>query len=480
MSKPRLLIPMSIQFSVRYILRTGLLDRLREVAEPVILLGWRDEDLEGELKRANIEVDFLIASRVGKNYDRVRSWMNVIQKMRLNTPSEMIWERRADLFRSPYGRLRRRARRRLFHTVFSVPASERLLRRKEEELWKSDTNMQEVQEQMDRLGPDAALSLTPFLPDEEMVLRVCEHRGIPLSTSVLSFDNITTRGWWPVHFDRYLVWNRYNAAELMRGYPDIPTDNITIVGSPQFDFYWNPSFCWDEGEWRRQLSLPPERPVILFGGGHFFCAPHEPRFLQQIDEAISGGEIPGNPVILFRGHPVDEIKRWMPILDHAKNVVYDDPSPKGRAKGKAIGRANMSRRDIEKLASCLFHSRVHVNVASTMAIDGAIFDRPQIGPAYDDTPGRKYDQSCRELYLHEHFLPITRSGGVEVVHSRDELIRAVRSGLEEPGKLAGERKRLVREICTFDDGRATERVAQAVRSFLEQNVRAGDAVAKSA
>ena len=47
MTKPRLLIPMSIQFSVRYILRSGLLDRLREIADPIVLLGWRDDDLEG-------------------------------------------------------------------------------------------------------------------------------------------------------------------------------------------------------------------------------------------------------------------------------------------------------------------------------------------------------------------------------------------------------------------------------------------------
>jgi hypothetical protein len=36
MTKPRLLIPMSIQFSVRYILRSGLLDRLREIADPIV------------------------------------------------------------------------------------------------------------------------------------------------------------------------------------------------------------------------------------------------------------------------------------------------------------------------------------------------------------------------------------------------------------------------------------------------------------
>src|ERR1700722_17898794 len=111
MARPRLLIPISIQFSVRYILRTGLLDRLREVAEPVILLGWRDAELESELKAAGVEVHSMIERRMGKGYDRVRSWMNLLQKKRLATSSEGQWERRADLERSIYGRIRRRARK---------------------------------------------------------------------------------------------------------------------------------------------------------------------------------------------------------------------------------------------------------------------------------------------------------------------------------------------------------------------------------
>jgi CDP-Glycerol:Poly(glycerophosphate) glycerophosphotransferase len=467
---------MSIQFSVRYILRTGLLDRLRESVEPVILLGWRDEELEAELKRAGIEAHPMIERRMGKSYDRVRSWMNLLHKRQLATPSEWVWERRADLHRSLYGRFRRRARRKLFLAATSLPGAAAWIEEKERELWITDTNVDEARAQIDRLRPDAAFSLTPFLPNEEMALRVCEERGIPLCTSILSFDNITTRGWWAVRFDRYMVWNRYNAAELRRSYPEIPESDIEIVGAPQFDFYRNPSFCWSDAEWRRELSLPPDRPVILFAGGYYFCAPHEPRFLQQLGEAIENGQIPQNPVILFRNHPIDPIERWLPVLKRAKNIVYDDPFPKGRIRGHS----NMPTRDIQKLASCLFHSAVHINIASTMAVDGAIFDRPQVAPAYDDTPEEKYARTSKELYLQEHYLPITNSGGLEVVHSKDQLIQAVRSALEQPQRLAEGRKRLVREICTYDDGRATERVARSVVSFLEENVMAGDAVAKSA
>jgi hypothetical protein len=467
---------MSIQFSVRYILRTGLLDRLRDLVEPVVLLAWHDDELESELRNSGVEAHRLIERQMGKRYDRIRSWMNVLHKKQLATPSETVWERRADLERSAYRRLRRRARKQAFHTAFAIPGSSDWLHRKERELWETDTNVNEVRAQIDQLRPDAAFSLTPFLPAEEMALRVCEERGIPMCTSILSFDNITTRGWWAVRFDRYMVWNHHNATELRRSYPEISESDIEIVGAPQFDFYWNPAFCWSEADWRRQLSLPPDRPVILFAGGYFFCAPHEPRFLQQIDEAIERGEIHGNPVILFRNHPIDPIERWLPILRQSRHIVYDDPFPKGRVRGHS----NMPVRDIQKLASCLFHSRVHINIASTMAVDGAIFDRPQIAPAYDDTPSRKYEKTSLDLYFQEHYLPITRSGGLEIVRSREELIQAVRSALEQPGRLAEGRKRLVREICSFDDGRATDRVARGVRSFLSERLPAEDAVAKSA
>lgn len=476
MTKPRLLIPMSIQFSVRYLLRSGMLERLRDVVQPVILLAWKDEVLETELRQAGMEVHPMIERKMGKDYDRVRSWMSLLHKRQLATSSEGVWERRSDLERTSYQRWRRRARKRIFHMAAAIPGTEDWLRRKEKELWETDNNIGEFRAQMDRLKPDAALSLTPFLLDEEMAMRVCEERGIPLCTSLLSFDFVTTRGWWAVKFDRYMVWNRYNAQELLRSHPEICAEQVEIVGAPQFDFYYDPSYLWSETEWRQQLGLPADRPVILFAGGFYFCAPHEPRFLQQVDEAIERGEIPGNPVILFRNHPIDPIERWLPILKQAKHIVYDDPWPTGRIKGHS----NMRTNDIQKLASCLYHSKIHINIASTMAIDGAIFDRPQIAPAYDDSPNPIYSQTSRDLYTQEHYLPITNSGGLEIVYSRDEFIKAIREGLVNPGRMAEGRKKLVREICTFADGHASERVTKAVRAFLETNILADEAVAKSA
>ena len=159
-------------------------------------------------------------------------------KKQLNTPSEGVWERRADLGRSPYARLRRRARKRIFDALFSIPGSTEWLRRQGTGAsGRPTTTWRKCGRRSTACRPDAALSLTPFLTNEEMAMRVCEERGIPLCTSLLSFDNVTTRGWWAVRFDRYMVWNRYNAEELLRSHPEISPSEVDIVGAPQFDFY---------------------------------------------------------------------------------------------------------------------------------------------------------------------------------------------------------------------------------------------------
>lgn len=468
MSKPRLLVPVSLQFSVRYLLRTGLLQSLRENALPVILLAWEDRELQREFEAEGCEVHPLHKMQWGTTYTRARMQVNMLHEHRLASPSATIRERRANLDRSFRVRIRKRIDRFFRRANLKIPGASERARRLEADLFWKDTNAAGAKAQIASLRPDAVFSITPFLLDEEMSLRVCASTGMPMLTSILSFDNLTTRSWMPVLFDRYLVWNRHNFEQLRRGYPQVDVSRIQIVGAPQFDFYFRPEYLWPENEWRKALGLPAGRPIILFGGGYYTCAPHEPQFLGHLDDAIDRNEIPRDTVILFRRHPVDPIDRWKPVLNRARHVVHDDPWKLG---ARILGHTNVHHTDIAKLASTLYHCVVHVNVASSLTVDGAILDRAQIGPAYDANPGGKYDRAAKECYLQEHFLPIYHSGGLAIARSERELITAVARALGNPGELADGRKRIVREICTFADGKATSRVAAEVRAFL-QNVSA--------
>jgi hypothetical protein len=473
MSRPRLLITLSINFGVRYLVRTGLLERIANYATPVVAMTWDDPELRREMELLGAETVLLPEPTFSPEYQRVRRMADTWHLwQRLRSPSTTIDTRRAEAEYPAKVRLLRRARTLVQRLELTWPGAVERLLAKERALLQSDTNLAVFEQLLTTLRPDAVFSMTPYHRQEELILRAAALGQIPMCAAILSFDNLTTRGWIPVVFDRYLLWNRYNAAELRRAYPEADGTAVDIVGPAQFDFYSDPRYIWDELDWRQALGLPEGRPVILFGAGPASIVPHEPQFLEQIDDAIEEGELPGQPVILFRRHPMDTIHRWRPTLQRTRHVVQDDPWP----GGKVLKHANIRHDDIARLVSTLRHSDVHLSVSSTMTLDGAWFDRPQIGPAYDDRPGRRYERICRELYEREHYLPITRSGGLAVVESRQEMIDALNQSLSNPAHRHHEREAMLRAICTYTDGQCTERVSRGIGAFLGADALWGEVV----
>lgn len=460
MSLPRLIIPISQQFSVRYLLRTELLSRISEFAQPVALLAWNDESLCSELERIGVEVRLLPRSEYARDYMHIQKQLDIYHITQVNSSTTAIDARRRAIFNP--APLRWQLRDALYRVVLAFPGYTAWMLAAQNRRLEHASNLAVFSALLADLRADALFTITPFLRSEHLLLRAARDRGLPLATSILSFDNLTTRGWIPVTFDLYMVWNAYNQAEVRRVYPQANGCPVEIVGAPQMDFYWDPAYIWPEVEWRATLSLPAERPVILFGGGPTIIVQNEPQTLVHLDEAISAGRIREKPVILLRPHPHDKLERWSAALDRCRHVVCDEP---WRVPGSNPLFTNVTRRDIEKLASTLKHSMVHINTSSTLTIDGAIFDRPQIGPAYDESSPRHH-QAMGKLYEREHFLPIVQSGGLSLAHSRDELITLVNDALENPARLSENRRKMVRSIITFDDGQSTHRLILALRDFI--------------
>src|SRR5579883_942044 len=189
MSKPRVIIPISLQFSVRYLLRTGLLERMTQFCEPVIVLAWSDAALEKELAQVG-EVHSMIRSQWGARYERVRGVINEWHKRQFRSPSAAIRERRANLERSLRDRLHRRAQLWGRNLISMWPGAMSSIRREELRLLWNDTNVREIQRQIEALRADAVFCLTPFIPDEEALVRGASLASMPTCTAILSFDNL--------------------------------------------------------------------------------------------------------------------------------------------------------------------------------------------------------------------------------------------------------------------------------------------------
>lgn len=70
MTKKRLLVTISISFSIRYLYQTGMLHKLREFADVVIAITWNEESLIKQLVTDGFEVHVVPES--GKEWSMKR------------------------------------------------------------------------------------------------------------------------------------------------------------------------------------------------------------------------------------------------------------------------------------------------------------------------------------------------------------------------------------------------------------------------
>jgi hypothetical protein len=461
--KTRLLVTLSFSFSIRYIIRTGLLENIRVFADPVIVITWEQIDLIEELTKKGYEVHILPAVKQGNEYNNIRRKINYwFAQFRLGNYKE-IQER----YLSNYLPLRTKFLKWIVKQYniakLYIPGKTTKLFQEEARLLISDTNYQEIVNWVKTLHASAVFTITPFHSREDIFLRTCKQVGLKMVTSILSFDNITKRGWMPVTYDMYMVWNHYNLNELYHIYPETKQTTAHVVGAPQFDFYNKQEWLLPLDKWKSQVGIiSNNKKIILYAGGPQDLFPEEPLYLKHIDEAINNNTIKDRPLVLFRCHPVDNIKRWKGAVGTSDNIIFDI-SWTGKDK---LQHANISENDIKKLCSTLQYTDVHINLCSTMTLDGSMFNKPQIGPAY--LTNKRTSKLLKQMYFQKHFKPIVLGKGIELANSKEELITKINEALLAPSKFTNNSKQVLADMITYTDNRATERVVTLLFDFLNK------------
>jgi len=460
------LVAITYGFSVRYLLSTGVLDELAAVCTPVVALGWDDPDLTEELVSRGIEVARLPDAELDHGYRMFRRRMSIVHHSRLRTPSAAI-ERRQRLASMPSRRDRALtgARQLKDRAELALSGRARALEESEQHALRVGTNLDRFASFLADCAVDAVVSVTPYHDQDALLLAAARALGVASLTSVISFDNPTTRERMLVRSERVLVWNRFNRDELLRSYPDLTPDRIGIIGAPQFDLHRRADLIAPEEDWRRDLGLPPDRPILLYGGGPSFLVPNETRLVEMIDSAIDRGAITGDPFLLVRRHPAEAPEPWRALGGRLRQGVVVEPW----APGSNPQRGWPSTADLVVQMSSLSHSCVHVNVCSSMTLDGAVFDRPQIGPRFVPGNDRAQQRTVRSLYEREHWWPITASGGLRTADDEASLVAAVNDALRDPGAGAEGRARMVENLLTFTDGRSGSRLVGEIREFVSRD-----------
>jgi len=285
--------------------------------------------------------------------------------------------------------------------------------------------------------------------------------GIPSAVFIYSWDNLP-KGRMPVYADTYVVWSDHMKAELLRYYPDVVPGRVHVVGTPQFENYFNASLIVPREKFFAELGLDPSRPVVCFSGNDI-TSPFDPIYLDDLACALD--EVPAGrrPQILFRRSPVDTSARFDEVLRRHPAIAVSNPRWQ-RVNSGEWSQLVPTQEDGTLLVNVVYHSDIVVNVGSTMGMDFAIFDKPGIYIAYNpEQTGVRWD--IHEVYRLPHFAPVHRLQPVYWARSRNELGELVVRGLAHRPEKAAERKAWLDLIVAQPLAKASERFADEMRAL---------------
>ena len=314
----------------------------------------------------------------------------------------------------------------------------------------------EAERAFDRHKPSLLVTSSPGLIFSEVpLLRTAARRGVRSMAIDPSWDNFTNKLMPVRRVNRLVVWNELMKQQAidLHGYG---AGEIRLAGVPQWDRYFSEGVSESRAAFLARIGADPNRRLITLTTTPQELYSHHDHVLRVMAAALGDGRWP-NAQVLVRLHPRDDMAKYAEF-ERVPHVIVEKPfRPTVRAgDGLAVDVTADSQRH---LAATLEHSDVIVNVASTIAIEAAIFDTPVVNIAFDGERESEFARSARRYYQFTHYVNITRHDAARVAWSPDELVRYVAEYLAEPARDQAGRARVVAEQCQFTDGRSAERVA---------------------
>jgi len=288
--------------------------------------------------------------------------------------------------------------------------------------------------------------------------------GIPSATFIYSWDNLP-KGRMAVHADHFLVWSEDMRAELRRYYPEVTPDRIHVIGTPQFEFYFDGRFRQSREAFLQSLGLDAARPVICFSGDDVATSPFDPCYLGDVARALDQFSPASRPQLLFRPCPTDGARRYRWVLEQHPQVILSPPLWTRLADGDWT-QVVPARDDVALLVNIATHCDLVVNLGSTMALDFAINGNPAIFLNYNPQgvpPGSTWN--ARDKYRLPHFRLIHESNPVYWAHSAEDLPTLIDHALRNRAEKAAARAVCVRRVAAHPLDEATQRCVQALHKI---------------
>jgi hypothetical protein len=273
---------------------------------------------------------------------------------------------------------------------------------------------------------------------------------LPVVGHIASWDHTVGKGIVAPGLRRYVVQNEVMREDLIR-YHAVERERIVVTGWPQTDVFHRrrPRRGFDVVV--RELGLDPARPVVLVMGNTPTNAPYEQRFVERLVGWWRESGADQRFSLLFRPHPRD--REWRDRF--AAGLAAD---------GAAVQEPSFT--DLEVLAVLLQHGDCVVSNAGTILLDALVNDRPAVCVLYDEGAPEGESWAWKNV-SGEHYKSLIESEAFYRAHRFDEVAAGIERALAQPEDLAEERARVARAVVGEVDGRAAERVADAIVEVAE-------------
>jgi len=250
------------------------------------------------------------------------------------------------------------------------------------------------------------------------------HRKIRMLTLASSWDNFTTKGYFPFPAERTVVWNEQMSQELISLF-DVDPAQIVVAGYPRAGLLRERAGDMGSAAYLRSIGIDGYGRFVLYSAsyGELTRAPGHSNPLEyegilQICEALESA-LPPDVCLLIRLHPFSKESDQTLFAALNRSFVFVPGRP-----DKYVERV-MGLADEEHFATQLAKAECVISLASTVSIDALCLHRPVVNVDFDVIPGVPAKWSSRRFYSFNHFRDLIKTVDLPLRQSPQAIVEFV-------------------------------------------------------
>lgn len=218
--------------------------------------------------------------------------------------------------------------------------------------------------------------------------------------NIKSFDNVTTKGYFPRMPELFQVWDDLMYRHLTEIF-NVASRRISKIGAPHLSY----NFVYEKYRGRSTRSI---KTRVLYASVASEINPYDEETVKWLLENLDSKHYD----LKVRMHHLDRVQKWKDLNLLNKISNYSDQIS-GDLRVASLN-------SLESLYEDLSDTDIVVHTASTIFFEAALFNIPTIGIAFDCT-----DVSLSRYYNFEHYAPYVKHGCLALADTKQSLLNLI-------------------------------------------------------